>query len=94
MWEFAYDRTIIDAIKEHIPNRRWDPLLKKWMNPLESLPNAIALYEHMGCTPDANLQKRCQEIVASCGGGNPNQVMTLSVCLFNDGNNDYITSPG
>jgi hypothetical protein len=94
MWDFAYDRTVIDAIKQHVPGRQWNPSLKKWTNPLESLPEAISLYEHMGRTPDESLRKRAKEIVAACGGGNPNQVITLSVRLENDNNNDSSPSPG
>jgi hypothetical protein len=36
-WEFAYNQLIIDAIKEYIPGREWNPSVKRWTCPIESL---------------------------------------------------------
>jgi hypothetical protein len=37
-WEFSYNPKAMDAIKEYIPGRKWNPApITKWSNPLESL---------------------------------------------------------
>jgi hypothetical protein len=80
-WEFAFDRTVMDAIKQYIPGRTWNPNSKKWSNPIESLPDAIELYEYMGRTPNESLKKRAKEVIKACGGTNPTEIITLPVHL-------------
>ena len=61
VWQFKYDVLIIEAIKTFMNGRSWDSSIGakgRWTTPLESLPRAIALYKHLGRTPDKNLQQR------------------------------------
>ena len=47
VWQFNYDAKVIDAVKTHIKGRRWEPSLGVkgcWTCPIESLPEAVALY--------------------------------------------------
>jgi hypothetical protein len=81
VWEFSFDRKVIDAIKAHIPGRQWNPIAKKWTSPVEGLPDAIALYKHMGREADESLKKRAKKIVEACGGANPNELISLSLTL-------------
>lgn len=80
-WQFAYNTLAIAAIKAHLPGRQYDPGLKEWSCPIETLPTAIALYKHMGRTPDASLVSRSKAIVRSCAGADPKDVITLTVRL-------------
>jgi Zinc-finger of C2H2 type len=67
VFEFAYNTKIIQAVKDHIKGRAWNPTMKCWTCPLESLPDAIALYEHMGRTVDDSLQQRAKELAQTIG---------------------------
>ena len=84
VWEFAYDAKVICAIKENIKGRAWNPNLGLkgcWTCPLESLPDAIALYEFMGRTPDERLKKRAQEIEECYGGTSASDAIKLGIRL-------------
>ena len=52
-----------------------------WTCPLESLPDAIALYEHMGRTPDAPLKTRAKQISDANSGGSAADAIKLAVQL-------------
>jgi len=70
VWQFAFNEQVKEAIKTHIRGRQWEPSVGakgSWTCPLESLPDAIALYEHLGRTPDAQLKQRCSDIIATHG---------------------------
>mmetsp|Transcript_22810 Transcript_22810/g.33777 ORF Transcript_22810/g.33777 Transcript_22810/m.33777 type:complete len:511 (-) Transcript_22810:103-1635(-) len=70
VWEFAYNAQVIRAIKENIKGRAWNPSIGKkgcWTCPLESLPDAIALYEHMGRIASSELMRRSKEIQEKFG---------------------------
>ena len=80
VWEFAFDRNIMKAIKEHIKGRAWNPnigIKGCWTCPLESLPEACALYEHMGRTPSTDLKKRAQEIEKAYGGASASDAIKI-----------------
>lgn len=84
VWEFAYNKLVIQAIKEHIKGRTWNPSLGIkgcWTCPLESLPDAIALYEFMGRTADESLKKRAKEIEESFGGTSASDAIKLAIQL-------------
>jgi len=81
VWEFAYNLLIMRAIKTHIKGRAWNPGLGCWTCPLESLPDAIALYSHMGRTPDKALVKRAKEIEESYEGTSATDAIKLSIRL-------------
>jgi hypothetical protein len=84
VWEFAYDAKVICAIKENIKGRAWNPNLGLkgcWTCPLESLPDAIALYEFMGRIPDERLKKRAQEIEVCYGGTSASDAIKLGIRL-------------
>eukprot|EP00854_Cymbomonas_tetramitiformis_P015546 gene15546-18428_t len=72
VWQFAFNTMIIDAIKG-LKGRKWDTTFAngkekgRWTCPLESLPDAIALFEHMGRKPDTELKRRAKEVVENCG---------------------------
>ena len=65
-----YDAAVITALKEYLPNRRWEPKDKSWRCPVEGLPTAIALYEHMGRKTDASVKSRAAAVSAA-GGDRP-----------------------
>ena len=70
VWQFKYNREAIDAIKQHVTDRKWDPSLGdkgSWVAPLKSLPECIALYEHFGRQPDAELKRRAQQVTDEYG---------------------------
>lgn len=81
VWEFAYNARVIQAIKEHIKGRTWNPSLKCWTCPLESLPDSIALFEFMGRSVDDSLKKRANEIEASYGGSSASDAIKLAIEL-------------
>ena len=81
VWQFAYNASVIGAIKAHIKGRQWEPSLGPkgcWTSPLETLPEAVALYEHMGRTPDPLLKARARQVVQACGGGSAADAITLT----------------
>lgn len=68
--QFAYNDLVKEAVKNHVRGRQWDPsvgLKGSWTCPIESLPDAVALWEHMGRAPTAELDQRAKD-VQSCGG--------------------------
>ena len=82
VWEFAYDLTIMSAIKEHIKGRAWNKNIGAkghWTCPLESLPEAIALYEHMGRKADSDLKKRAAEIEKAFGGASASDAIKMII---------------
>lgn len=82
VWEFAYNRNIIEAVKLYIKGRAWNPSLGIkgcWTNPIESLPDAIELYEHLGRVPSDKLKKRAEEVKRKFGGASPSDTITLTV---------------
>ena len=65
-FQFNYNPQVKEAIKELIKGRQWDPKDKKlWTFPLESLPDAVRLFEHMGRKPDADVKQRAEQLLAS-----------------------------
>ena len=85
VWQFAYNVSVIAAIKAHIKGRQWEPSLPPkgcWTCPLESLPDAIRLYEHLGRTPDAALKSRAKQVSDAHGGGSVSDLLSLSVHLL------------
>ena len=88
IWQFAFNEPVIAAIKAHVKGRQWDPSIGPkgcWTCPLESLPEAIALYEHMGRTPDAPLKARARQIIDAHGGGSAADAIRLTVQLVGGG---------
>lgn len=81
VFEFAYDTTIIQAIKTQIKGRTWNPGMKCWTCPLESLPDAVALYEHMGREVDNTLQQRANELTQSLGSASDSIQMSIQLKL-------------
>ena len=70
IFQFNFNVSAIAAIKEHVNGRKWEPGIGAkgcWTCPLESLPEAVALYEHMGRKPDSELKSRAKDVVAACG---------------------------
>ena len=67
VFEFAYDINIITAVKTQIKGRTWNPTIKCWTCPVECLPDAIALYEHMGRQVDKELQRRAKDLTETSG---------------------------
>lgn len=55
-FSFHYNVLPIEAIKTCIRGRQWDPFLKVWHAPMECLEDCVALYEHMGRTPSAEVK--------------------------------------
>eukprot|EP00746_Dinoflagellata_sp_MGD_P136259 gnl/MRDRNA2_/MRDRNA2_70225_c0_seq1.p1 gnl/MRDRNA2_/MRDRNA2_70225_c0~~gnl/MRDRNA2_/MRDRNA2_70225_c0_seq1.p1 ORF type:complete len:444 (+),score=69.09 gnl/MRDRNA2_/MRDRNA2_70225_c0_seq1:160-1491(+) len=78
-FQFNFNQNVIDAIKEHLPGRRWDAADRRWKCSLESLPEAIALYEHMGRTADPELKSRAAQVREKCGGGVSSATIRLVV---------------
>jgi hypothetical protein len=84
-WEFSYNQKAVDAIKEYIPGRKWNPApIKQWSNPLESLPEAIELYEFMGRTANQDFKQRADAMRKACGGTRPSEVISLTVVMDGD----------
>jgi hypothetical protein len=84
VWQFAFNEQVKEAIKTYIKGRQWDTSVGvkgSWTCPLESLPDAIALYEHLGRTPDVELKRRSSEIVTSGGGCSSADVIKCTVHL-------------
>ena len=80
VWQFSYNLQVISAIKEHIKGRQWNPNIGEkgcWTCPLESLPEAIALYEHMGRTPDTALKERARRIKSIYGGASASDAIKI-----------------
>lgn len=85
MWQFAYNEQVKEAIKTHIKGRQWNPKLGEkgcWTCPLESLPDAVALYEHMGRAPDPALKARAEQMISGSEGCSPADVIRLTVQLL------------
>ena len=85
VWEFAYDTKIIKAIKENIKGRAWNPSIGIkgcWTSPLESLPDAIALYEHMGRSASAELKRRAKEIQDKFGNSSASDAIKMVVRIY------------
>jgi len=85
VWQFAFNEQVKDAIKTHIKGRQWEPSVGpkgSWTCPLESLPEAISLYEHLGRTPDAQLKQRSREIITAHGGASAADCIKLIVHLI------------
>ncbi len=99
VWEFAYNATVIMAIKKHIKGRAWNPSIGKkgcWTCPLESLPDAIALYEYMGRSASNDLKQRAKKIQEMYGGGSCSASDVIKTCvdvdldkLKNGGDGDF-----
>ena len=82
VWEFAYNARVIKAVKENIKGRAWDPNIGAkgcWTSPLESLPDAIALYEHMGRSASDELKKRSKEVQEKFGGSSASDAIKFVV---------------
>ena len=97
VFEFAYDTTIIQAIKTQIKGRAWNPGMKCWTCPLESLPDAVALYEHMGREVDESLQRRARELSKSLGAASDSiqisfQLKATSDSTLSDTNTAQVTT--
>mmetsp|Transcript_69204 Transcript_69204/g.102893 ORF Transcript_69204/g.102893 Transcript_69204/m.102893 type:complete len:500 (+) Transcript_69204:356-1855(+) len=87
VWEFSYNATIIRAIKEHIKGRAWNPNIGAkgcWTCPIESLPDAVKLYEHMGRSASPELKKRAYDIEQSLGGASASDTIALTINLSFD----------
>ncbi len=53
-----------------------------WTSPLEGLPDAIALYQHMGRTPSDEILKRAKEIEETLGpSASDSMKLVIQVCL-------------
>lgn len=82
VWEFAYDLKVMEAIKTHIKGRAWNKSIGvkgAWTCPLESLPEAIALYEHMGRKADSGLKRRAAEIEKAFGGASASDAIKMVI---------------
>ncbi len=100
VWEFAYNAMVITAIKKYIKGRAWNPNMGKkgcWTCPLESLPDAIELYEHMGRSASYTLKQRAKQIQDTYGGAScsASDVIKTRVDvdldkLKNGGNGDFV----
>ena len=96
IWEFAYNVQVIQAIKQYIKGRRWDTSIGRkgcWTCPLESLPDALDLYEFMGREASDELKQRSKEIKSKYGGSSASDVIKLLIQLPLDkwkGNNSTI----
>lgn len=89
VFEFAYDTTIIQAIKTQIKGRAWNPGMKCWTCPLESLPDAIALYAFMGRQVDESLHERAKELTESLGSSSSDSIQ-MSFQLSSEANSATI----
>lgn len=87
VFEFAYNTTIIQAVKDHIKGRMWNPTMKCWTCPLESLPDAIALYEHMGREVDESLHQRAEQLTQSLGFASSDSIQ-MSIQLVANSSSD------
>ena len=87
VWEFTYNANVIRAIKEHIKGRAWNPHLGRkgcWTCPLESLPDAIALYEHMGRSASSELKQRAKGIQDKFGDSSASDAIKIRVDIYLD----------
>lgn len=85
VWQFAFNEEVKDAIKTYIKGRIWDKSVGpkgSWTCPIESLPAAIALYEHLGRTPDVQLKQRCNDMVKAGGWSSAIDSVRLAVELI------------
>ena len=70
----------MSAIKEHIKGRAWKKNIGAkghWTCPLESLPEAIALCEHMGRKADSGLKRRAAEIETAFAGASASDAIKM-----------------
>eukprot|EP00933_Yihiella_yeosuensis_P025725 TRINITY_DN19959_c1_g1_i1.p1 TRINITY_DN19959_c1_g1~~TRINITY_DN19959_c1_g1_i1.p1 ORF type:complete len:453 (-),score=61.77 TRINITY_DN19959_c1_g1_i1:358-1668(-) len=70
VFQFNYNNTVIEAVKKYIKGRTWDKTVGvkgSWTCPIECLPDAVALYEHMGRSADSAIKERAAK-VRSAGG--------------------------
>mmetsp|Transcript_18037 Transcript_18037/g.42148 ORF Transcript_18037/g.42148 Transcript_18037/m.42148 type:complete len:546 (+) Transcript_18037:37-1674(+) len=80
--QFHYNELIMGGVKAHMPGRRWDPKARMWKCPLESLPEAILLYEHMGRKADEELKQRAAHVRERCPDGCSSANIRLETSLF------------
>jgi hypothetical protein len=86
VWEFAYNVKVMEAIKVYIKGRAWNPNIggRKgcWTAPIESLPDCIDLYEHMGRTASDGLRNRAMQIKRSYGDSSASDAIKLSIDIY------------
>jgi hypothetical protein len=86
VWEFGYNVKVIEAIKVYIKGRAWNPNMggRKgcWTAPIESLPDCIDLYEHMGRTASDGLKNRALQIMKSYGDSSASDAIKLSIDIY------------
>ena len=86
VWEFGYNVKVIEAIKVYIKGRAWNPNMggRKgcWTAPIESLPDCIDLYEHMGRTASDELKDRALQITKSYGDSSASDAIKLSIDIY------------
>ena len=80
VWQFSYNATVIAAVKT-IKGRKYDPQLKSWLCPLESLPECVSLYKYMGREPDRELKDRADEISKSYAGTSASDAIKIAIRL-------------
>ena len=83
VWQFSYNATVIAAVKT-IKGRKYDPQLKSWLCPLESLPECVSLYKYMGREPDRELKDRADEISKSYAGTSASDAIKIAIRLSVD----------
>eukprot|EP00928_Gymnodinium_smaydae_P037937 TRINITY_DN26273_c0_g5_i1.p1 TRINITY_DN26273_c0_g5~~TRINITY_DN26273_c0_g5_i1.p1 ORF type:complete len:577 (-),score=38.16 TRINITY_DN26273_c0_g5_i1:240-1970(-) len=69
--QFAYNELVKEAVKAHVKGRQWEPKIGDkgcWTCPLESLPDAVALWEHMGRKVEPALKERAKKVRDTYGG--------------------------
>ncbi|OEU12742.1 zinc finger protein [Fragilariopsis cylindrus CCMP1102] len=91
VWEFGYNVKVIEAIKVYIKGRAWNPNMggRKgcWTAPIESLPDCIDLYEHMGRTASDELKDRALQITKAYGDSSASDAIKLSIDIYLNNNN-------
>jgi hypothetical protein len=65
--DFKYSELFKAAVKDNVPDRRWEERLKEWTCPLASLPYAVALYSKAGYTVGKTLTTRASHVMQAPG---------------------------
>ena len=79
------DANVIRAIKEHIKRRAWNPHIGRkgcWICPLETLPDAIALYEYMGRSTSSELKQCAKGIQDKFGDSSASDAIKIRINIY------------
>lgn len=81
VFEFHWNPLVIEAVKT-LSNRRWDGISKTWRCNETVAPECVALFEHMGRTPEKAVKEKALFYSILSHKGIPNSKLQLNVSVM------------